>query len=115
MMINSATNDPIIIYSVSTILTQDNYMQFGSLFGGTTIYIRGTGFDQSSDNNYVTIGPYNCDIARKILHFNFKAKGVNEVFLSCITEPATDPKYLVGLPVVVTVAGKGTSTCKGSC
>jgi hypothetical protein len=46
-----ATGDKPVIYSVSTRIDRLNYNAQGSIFGGTWIYIKATGIDQTASNN----------------------------------------------------------------
>lgn len=77
---NGLSLDPVKIYGVSTMIDgQDN---FGSITGGTYIYIRIVGHDLTPSNNKITVGPYDCIIPEK---------GVNENTITCETTNAFDP------------------------
>lgn len=73
------TNDRVTIYSVSTRIDIPNYNNYGSINGGTWIYIKALGIDQTASNNEVKVGNYPCNIPEK---------GVNDLFLTCETTPA---------------------------
>lgn len=94
--------DSVIIYSVSTDIETLNYYPYGSIEGGTYVYIKATGLDQTASNNAVSIGPYECKIPES---------GINEVYLTCITEPAIYTTQRTSLKVSIFVKDKATSTC----
>lgn len=107
-----STNDPVVIYSVSTRLGVANTLPRGSLEGGTTIYMKVifssyspqvSGLDQTASNNAIYIGKYPCIISDK---------GVNGLFVNCrTTKPDPADTTLTNLPIVVQVQGKPDSTC----
>lgn len=66
--------DNVIIYSISTSIESLNYYRQGSIMGGTYLYIKATGLDQTASNNRVTIGPYECKVPEN---------GVNQMYLTC--------------------------------
>lgn len=92
------TLDRVTIWSVSTDLAISNSNREGSINGGTMLYIKATGQDQTASNNRVMVGPYECIIPDK---------GVNEVFVSCMTTAAWDPLQRWDLPVELFVVPKG--------
>lgn len=93
------------IISVSTSLSSLVAAQ-GSVEGGTMIYIIGTNFDPIAANNKITVGPYPCILS---------ADGANENTLSCSTTAATDPNYLYGLPITITVGTVFVSCNSNNC
>jgi len=90
------TKDPPSITSVSTSLTTDFSVQQGSIAGGTVLYIKGVGFDQSPDNNVIYIGTLKCPVS---------SKGGNQQVLTCTTPKANTSQSLVNVPVTVYVSG----------
>jgi hypothetical protein len=71
--------------------------------GGTTIYMKVSGLDQTASNNAVYVGKYPCIISDK---------GVNGLFINCkTTKPDSLDTNLFNLPIVIQVAGKPDSTC----
>lgn len=60
--------------------------------GGTYIYLKVTGVDQTASNNHITVGPYECIIPEK---------GVNKELVTCQTTKPWDYNRLENLPVSV--------------
>ncbi len=54
--------DPVIIASISTSFTKDNSNKYSSLAGGTTLYIKGTGFGRMESDNVVMLGNNQCKV-----------------------------------------------------
>ena len=102
--------DDLSIISVSTSLDTINSPRDGSYYGGTTLYIRGTGFDTASANNLVTVGPIPCDTS---------PYGGSSTIIVCDTiRNEYSIKYYVdqnSLTITVKVGNRSTSCDASSC
>lgn len=54
------TTDRVEVYSVSTVIDVDNYNPYGSIMGGTLVYLRASGHNRTPSKNTIYIGPYDC-------------------------------------------------------
>ena len=53
------TTDRVEIHSVSTQIDLTDYKPYGSIKGGTLVYIRAYGHNRSPSKNKINIGPVN--------------------------------------------------------
>ncbi|CAD8178892.1 unnamed protein product [Paramecium pentaurelia] len=98
-----STNDAVVILAVSTILGKENSIPIGSLMGGTTLYMKVLGLDQTASNNAVYVGKYPCIISDK---------GVNGLFVNCKTTKSNQNDHnLLNLKIMVKVQDKPDSIC----
>ncbi|CAD8161606.1 unnamed protein product [Paramecium octaurelia] len=98
-----STKDAVVILAVSTILGKENSVPVGSLMGGTTLYMKVQGLDQTASNNAVYIGKYPCIISDK---------GVNGLFVNCKTTKSNPNDHnLSNLQITVKVQDKPDSVC----
>lgn len=104
---SSAASDPLTINYVSSLLTTYAVQLFGSINGGTALYIHGSGFDPTASNNQVFIGVNPCNIS---------AKGVTADgnTISCDTISPDLNSALTNLPITVNVNGKKPFMCTTS-
>ena len=63
LVMNVLANQPLYIESVSTFKGSTSSSLTGSIKGGTTLYIKGLGFDRVPTNNQVTVGGFPCTIS----------------------------------------------------
>jgi hypothetical protein len=101
---SAASNDPVIISYVSTVIDSTSSSLAGSTQGGTALYIHGLGFDPTSSNNQIFVGDYPCDTS---------AKGVTLDTITCDTTAATT-NVVSNLPITVLVKDKNPATCSTS-
>jgi hypothetical protein len=89
------------ISSISTDAASSNYEPYGSLFGGSLLYIKGNGFDQRRSANSVVIGRlYPCTV-----------EFASNSEIRCRTSAATNPDALEKLDISVRVDGKYPAYC----
>ena len=92
----SLAADPLTLYSVSSSATSV-VNPTGSVRGGTTIYIRGLGFDTVASNNKIFVGTYPCIIP---------ADGATETSLACVTSDTGQLNNIYNLPITVISNGQ---------
>lgn len=99
VLLAAAQTDTLQLYTVSNTLAQV-VQPTGSTLGGTTIYIRGLGFNANAANNQVFVGPYPCIIP---------ADGATETTIACITSSTGQNSNIYGLPIIVISNGQQKS------
>lgn len=101
---SAASNDPVFISYVSTVVDSSSSSLSGSMKGGTALYIHGLGFDPTSSHNQIYVGEFPCDTS---------AKGVTVDTITCDTTAPTTTA-ISNLPISVVVTGKNPYTCTSS-
>jgi hypothetical protein len=81
--LNGMSTDRVEILSVSTRINEINYAPYGSIVGGTNVYIRAKGHNIMPSKNTINIGPYPCII---------EENGISGELITCKTTHAFDPK-----------------------
>jgi hypothetical protein len=89
-------SEALQLFSVSSSATQVT-PPFGSVRGGTTLYIRGLGFNINANQNQIFVGTYPCVIP---------ADGATETTLACVTSDSGQLNNIYYLPIIVTSNGQ---------
>ena len=70
--------DDIVISSVSNDPVEGQGNRYSSMAGGTTFYLRGSGFDQMQSNNLAFIGSSPAKVIGKL---NFLLKNIKKLYI----------------------------------
>lgn len=89
-------SEALQLFSASTSPTQV-IPPIGSVRGGTTLYIRGLGFNTNANENQIFVGTYPCLIP---------ADGATETTLACVTSDSGQLNNIYYLPIIVISNGQ---------
>jgi predicted permease len=96
LILANTQGNTLQLFSVSNSLSSV-VQPTGSVSGGTTIYIRGLGFNSNAGSNQVSVGPYPC---------NIPADGATETTIACITSSTGQQNNIYTLPIIVISNGQ---------
>lgn len=96
LLIAGIHSESLQLYTVSSSPTQV-IPPSGSVKGGTTLYIRGLGFNTNANQNQILVGSYPCVIP---------ADGATATTLACVTSDTGSTSNIYYLPITVIANGQ---------